>query len=182
MAADFVLIWKIPEILVLLLARIPEGFLPYLIEREIHGDGGSVHRAYDQLVWGVRVVALALGAAYVFAGAGVIRLWVGPDFAPASSWAFVAAGGGLMWLAWARVQMVFAYGLAQLHLVNRLLLTEVVAKIILSIVLIPYLGPMAPVVAINILHAGGMAWVYSRLGRAAVNGASGKPELGTKAP
>jgi O-antigen/teichoic acid export membrane protein len=168
MAAEFVLVWKIAEILILLLWKISESLQPYLIEADVQGDHSRISEFYRMARLGTWVCALIAGVFYAVFGPDVIALWVGDKHAPANPLYFVAAGGAVFWMASARVPVIFAYTFKRFGALNRILICEVVLKLGLVVVLVSQFSYGAPLIAINIVHVFGIAWAYVWLGKTVV--------------
>lgn len=162
--ADFILIWKVAEVILLALSRVPEHLQPAFArlsdKHEIDAD--SIYR--NSMFW-LRITALCAGVAYAILGPWIVSLWVGEAKAPQGHLGYALAGGALFWLATARVPMALANvrgGKYQRALV-RFAASEIVLKIALIFVLVSYVGEYAPLVAINALHLLGFHYAYARL-------------------
>jgi O-antigen/teichoic acid export membrane protein len=171
MVAEFVLVWKIAEIVLLLLWKFPESLQPYLIASDVRGDRVHINDQYRMLIKWVPLAGLLAGLGYGLLGHRLVGLWVGAANVPAHQWYFVAAGGAVFWLAMARVFTLFAYTLKHFAPLNRALVAEVGAKILLIVLLVPVVGAGAPMLAVNLVHVLVMAWVYLWLGRLYFRGA-----------
>lgn len=162
-AAEFVLVWKIAEVGIDALARLPEAFSPYIIHMDARGEAGRLERGYragQRRMWRL---ALAAGLAYAVLGPWVVELWVGPEHAPQSRLAYVLAGGAVVWLAAARLPAIYALSMVRLRALMVVALVEVAGKLGLTWVLFPWLGYLAPLVAINLVHLAGVAAAYAAL-------------------
>jgi hypothetical protein len=95
----------------------------------------------------------------------VVELWIGIENTPDSHVAYILAGGAIFWLASARLSTIIAYSLLNLRPLNILQAVELGSKIIITFILFPYTGYLAPLIAINIVHILGVAIWYRRLGR-----------------
>lgn len=162
--ADFILFWKVAEVMLLVLQRVPEHLQPAFarVSDEHEADADSIYR--NSMFW-LRIVALCAGVAYAILGPWIISLWVGEAKAPQGHLGYALAGGALFWLATARVPMALANirgGARQRTLVS-FAASEMTLKIILMAVLVPYVGEYAPLIAINALHFLGYHYFYARL-------------------
>ena len=165
LVADFVLIWKIADVGMQALWRVPESLQPYLVQMDVRNEDQRLRRVYQQgQMWMTGIAAVAAFGYGVF-GPMVVRLWVGAENAPDAPWAFALAGGAVFWLASARLPAIFAFSLLQLRPLNIVAATEVTAKIVLTLVLFPFTGYYSPLIAINLVHTGGVAILYRRLAR-----------------
>ena len=165
MAAEFVLVWKIAEILILVLWRLSENLQPELVHAHTLGDSGRLSRIFARGSWLVRVAGVLVGLSYAAAGQWVVRLWVGPDAAPDNALAYVLAGGAIAWLAAARLHASFAYALGHAAALQRVAAIELAGKLLIFFALFPYVDYLAPLIAINVVHLCGIAWAYARLPR-----------------
>jgi O-antigen/teichoic acid export membrane protein len=164
-AGQYVLVWKIAEVIVLMLWRVPEHLQAEFIAMDAHGDRERLMRVYRHSLWLVRFTALAAGAGYAALGPWMVRLWVGADHAPTDRWAYALAGTAIFWLATARMPAVLAFSLMRLKPLLRVAAVEIVGKLTLMFALFPMIGYLAPLVAINAVHVGGVAIAYARLSR-----------------
>jgi O-antigen/teichoic acid export membrane protein len=178
MAARFVLVWKIAEVGIDALARLPEAFSPYIVHMDTRGEAGRLGRAYrlgQRRMW---LLALAAGLAYAALGPWVVELWVGPEHAPRSRLAYLLAGGAVVWLASARLPAVFALSMVRLRALIVLASVELAGKLALTWVLFPWAGFLAPLVAINLVHLAGVAPGYAALRRTIVGDETVDDETG----
>lgn len=163
--AQFVLVWKIAEVLILVLGRFPQHLQSELVEMDAKGDHSRIKRVYQHANRGMFLGALALGAGYAIFGQWIVGLWVGFDRVPESHWAYVLAGGAVFWLGMSRLQSVFAYSLVRLEPLVRLSAIELAMKLVLTFVLFHYVGFLAPLIAINVVYLCGVAYAYMSLNR-----------------
>jgi hypothetical protein len=166
MAAEFVLVWKIAEILVLVLWRLSENLQPELVHTHTLGDGARLARIFARSSWLFRGAGVLVGMAYALAGPWVVRLWVGPEVAPDRPLAYALAGGAIAWLAAAKLHASFAYALGYVVPLQWIAGIEFALKLALFLALFPFVDYLAPLIAINIVHFFGIAWAYTRLPRA----------------
>jgi O-antigen/teichoic acid export membrane protein len=163
--AEFVLVWKIAEVIILLMWRLCESLQPEIINMDMTGDYRRVERLYARGIKLMLLMGLIAAAAYGIFGEFLVHLWVGPEMAPSNSMAFTLAGAAIFWMVAARFPSVLAYSLGQLKLLNMIAGVEVVARIFITIALFSTLSFLAPLVAINITHVFGIAIAYFILGR-----------------
>ena len=163
MVADFVLIWKIADVGMQALWRIPESLQPYLVQMDVRGEGERLCRGYRQGQKWMTAIAAAAAVGYALLGPVVVRLWVGAENAPDAPWAYVLAGGAVFWLVGARTPAIFAFSLLRLRGLNLAAGIEVTAKLALLLALFPVAGYYSPLIAINVVHLGGVALLYRRL-------------------
>jgi O-antigen/teichoic acid export membrane protein len=108
-------------------------------------------------------ISLAIGLSYGLLGPWIVKLWVGSDIRPQSTVAYILAGAVIFWLGSARLPAVVAYSTLRLKSLLQVAGLEVLGKLALSLILFPRIGYLAPLAAINIIHAGGLFVLYRRL-------------------
>ncbi|WP_404385097.1 lipopolysaccharide biosynthesis protein [Caenispirillum salinarum] len=158
--AQFVLVWRLAELGVMALWRFTDAQIPFIIHRDACGETAELIRSLRRsmvLMWGGSALA---GASYAALGPWVVSLWVGAEKAPTEHLPYILAGGAVMWLGAGRVAMSFVYATARLRALNIVLVLELAAKVLLIYVLLPSFGMLAPLIAINVCYAGGLAVVY----------------------
>jgi O-antigen/teichoic acid export membrane protein len=165
MVAEFVLIWKIADVGIQALWRIPESLQPYIVQMDVRADHPRLRRVYAQGQAWMSAIAAIAAVAYAVLGPAVVRLWVGPEHAPDAPWGFALAGAAVFWLVSARLPAVFAFSLLRLRALNVAAAIEVGAKLVLMLALFPIAGYYSPLIAINAAHACGVAVLYRRLSR-----------------
>ncbi len=162
-AAEFTLVWKIAEVLILALWRVSEHLKPVLVQMDVRGEADRLARVYRQGVWWLRAAALVTGLGYGLLGPWLVRLWVGAGNAPEDPIAYALAGAAIFWLGSARLPAVFAHALVRLRQLNAVAGLEVVAKLVLTVLLFPRFGILAPLIAISAVHLCGVAYAYPKL-------------------
>jgi O-antigen/teichoic acid export membrane protein len=162
--AQFVPVWRLAELGIIALWRLPDTQIPYIIQRDAQGDAAGLARSLRSsmiLMWGVSALA---GAGYAALGPWIVGLWMGADKVPSDHLPYLLAGGVVLWLGSARAPIAFIYATARLKGLNAFLFLELLAKLVLIYLLLPTFGMLAPLLAINICYAGGLAVVYPILG------------------
>lgn len=162
-AAEFVLIWKIAEVLVQIIWRIPEYLQPYIVQMDARGETERIESLYKDAMRWLQVLSLLAAVGYAVLGPWVVRLWVGEANAPQSELGYVLAGAAVFWLASARLPAIIAFSTVRLGSLIRVSAAELAGKLLLTVLLFPRLGYVAPLLAVNLVHAGGIAWAYRRL-------------------
>ncbi len=168
MVAEFVLVWKIADVLAQMLWRIPETLVPYLVHMEAAGEHKRLERLYKTGHQWMAVAALCSGVAFAFLGGPVVELWVGEENAPDNALAYALAGGCIFWVVSARLPAIFAFSLVRLRPLNMVLAGELAGKLVLTLALFPFMGYMAPLLATNTVHVFGVAYFYRKVGAASL--------------
>jgi len=163
LVADFILIWKIADVGMQALWRLPESLIPYLIQMDSRGEHARMQSIYASAQKGMIFVAALAALGFALFGHDVVVMWVGAEHAPNMPWAYALAGGALFWLTIARLPAVYAFSQVRLKPLIKVTALESIGKVIFVFALFPTLGLYAPLVAINILHILGIAYLYQRL-------------------
>ena len=165
MAAEFVLVWKIADVVIQTLWRIPESLQPYLVQMDARGEMARVERLYKQgQVW-LTATGAVCGGFFALLGPYLVELWVGADQAPDSRLAYVLAGGAIFWSVSARLPAIYGFSLVRLAALNRAVGIELVARVAMLLGLFPFVGYLAPLIAVNVAHVSGVAILYRRIVR-----------------
>lgn len=169
-AAEFVLLWRIPEAMILLLSRIPEhaqvGFL-YLHKA---GRGPEFARFCARVSFWLQALALGVALVYGLFGRWIVSVWVGPDAAPSNPWGYALAGGAIFWLTYARLPAAFAnmQGTTHIKRLTQITGAELFLKIVLLLALYDRVHELSPIVATNAVHALAFYYIYRRFLRTLV--------------
>ncbi len=161
--ADFILVWKIADVGIQMLWRLPETLLPYLIHMDTKNQSGRLDRIFKSGTNWMAGVAFLAGLGYALFGPAIVKLWVGAENTPSDPWAFWLSGGAIFWLVSARLPAIYCYALVRLRPLIKISAIELTAKLFLIPVLYPFIGFLAPIAAINLVHIGGIAFLYRRL-------------------
>lgn len=161
-AAQLVLVWKIGEVIYQILWRIPEHYQPYFVHMDATGAQHRVKRSYRGMLQLMLVLSAIAGASYALLGPFLVNVWVGPRAPEVGNTAYYLAGGAIFWLGIARTPAVLAYATVRLRPLLLISSLELVGKVILSLAFFRYFGFLATLVAVNVVHAGGIAWAYWR--------------------
>jgi O-antigen/teichoic acid export membrane protein len=159
-AAEFALVWKIAEITIQGLWRIPDVVQPRIIQLDTLGQVDALHRLLRRVDWLMLPAAAAAGIGYGLFGHRIIALWVGAEHAPQNILVYMLAGCAIFWLSLSRLPITAGYVTGRLRGLLPLMVTEVLGKIALTAAMIGSLGLLAPLIAINVVHALGVAYGY----------------------
>jgi len=163
-AANFYLLWRIPEVCILLLSRIPSAYAPHIIAMDARSDHGALRDGYRKGMTALLVFAGFAALVYGFAGHWILSLWV-PDNAPEGYWPYAIAAIAMFFIAVSRWPAEFAYALMNTKPLVRVVALEATLKLMLIGLLFGTLGYIAPLVAISLVHAFGVFYLYIWLGR-----------------
>lgn len=164
MAGHYVLFWKVAELIIMLILRLSDTLMLDLIRMDVSGDRARLKRVFMDGLRIIGTLALAAGGSYALFGHWLVSLWVGADQAPGDMFAYILAGGAIFWLGIARFVMIFAFSLVALRPLIAIAACETVGRLVLTVILFRWFDVLAPVIAINIVLAAGVAFAYVRLG------------------
>ena len=163
-AANYYLLWRIPEVCVLLLWRIPGSYAPHLIAMDARGERDALMRSYRKGLLAMLALAGAAALVYGVAGYWIVRLWVG-DHAPAGFWPYAVAAAAMFFVALSRWPAELACALLNTRPLVRVAALETATKLALIALLFGTVGYIAPLIAVCLVHACGVSYLYLRLGR-----------------
>ncbi|MFQ5432817.1 MAG: lipopolysaccharide biosynthesis protein [Nitrospinota bacterium] len=164
-AAEFTIVWKIAEVILLALWRFSDSLQPEILIMEAHGQYSAIRQTYVRGFPVMVVIALTVGVTYALASPAIVNLWVGRSAVSGPPYVFWAAGAGIFWLGIARHSTVFPFTLARLERLTRIALVELTLRGAIAISLFTTLGYAANLIAINVTHGLGVAWAYMVLTR-----------------
>lgn len=168
LAAEFVLVWKIAEVVIQIIWRIPETFVPNFIELDAKTDTERLRSLNQASVrWSV-AVSLVAGFVYAVAGPAIVELWVGPEHVPDKRIAYVLAGLVIALMGSSHTHAMFAYATLRLKELIRISGIELLVKLVLTVALFPLAGYSAPMIGLIAARLGGVQLAYSRLTRRAL--------------
>jgi O-antigen/teichoic acid export membrane protein len=163
-AADYYLLWRIPEVCILLLLRIPSAYAPHIIAMDARSEHEALRCSYHKGLLAMLGLASAAALVYGVGGHWIVKLWVG-DNAPAGFWSYAVAAVAMFFIAFSRWPAEFAFALMNTKPLVRIAALETMAKLALIGLLYGTLGYIAPLVAISLVHALGVFYLYFRLGK-----------------
>jgi O-antigen/teichoic acid export membrane protein len=162
-AAEFFLVWKIAEVLVQLIWKLPEPLAPYFVQMDVRGEHAAMTHIARLGYALVGVVSLLAGVLYGLFGPVLVALWVGPDSAPNSPLGYALAGGAIFWLGISRLPVVLAGARIALRQLNLASGIELFGKLAFTLLMFPYLGFKSVLLGINLVHGLGVSLLYFRL-------------------
>ncbi|MCP4345824.1 MAG: hypothetical protein GY795_09895 [Desulfobacterales bacterium] len=158
--AAYLVIWKIPEVIALILGRISEILSPYLTRIESRQGSSSTADVFLCVSRLLHCLGLIAGFAYALFGPSIVGLWVGEANRPDVSWYYWLAGAVLVIQVVNRHDIVLHYALAKLGNLVFAQFAELILKALLTIILFKWLGIIAPLVAALTVQLFGLTWLY----------------------
>ena len=162
-AAEFFLVWKIAEVMVQLIWKLPEPLAPYFVQMDVRGEHTEIARIARLGYVLVGMVSLLAGILYGLFGPALVALWVGSDSAPDNPLGYALAGGAIFWLGISRLPVVLAGARIALRQLNWAGGLELFGKLAITLLLFPRLGYVAVLLGINLVHGLGVSLLYFRL-------------------
>jgi O-antigen/teichoic acid export membrane protein len=162
-AAEFYLVWKIAEVLVQLIWKLPESLAPYFVQMDVRGEHAALTRIARLGYALVGAVSLVAGVLYGLFGVSLVAVWVGPEKTPDAPLSYALAGGAIFWLGISRLPVVLAGARVALRRLNWAGGVELFGKLAITLLLFPRLGYVAVLLGINLVHALGASLLYFRL-------------------
>jgi O-antigen/teichoic acid export membrane protein len=164
LAGEFTLLWKVAEISILALSKIPEALQPHFIQYGARGDNHDFAKLYRRALVVITGCALVGGIGYALLGPWVVGLWVGPAHVPTTDHGYALAGLTLFLVGSTRLPTIACMARRQLTSLVFLMLTEVVLKIAFILLLRDRLGAAAPLAAWSAVQILGVWGAYQVLG------------------
>lgn len=161
-AGKFVLLWKIPEVLGLILGKIPTSLEPKII----HLDSKSELSSYSKFFVNSRtffiIICFITSIFYILAGEHLVRIWVGEN-APKDDWMYYIAGVALFFYSISRWPISFAFAQVKLRQLIKVSLIEFSFKIIFTLVLFRFFSYASPLIGMIIIHIIYVARGYQKI-------------------
>ena len=151
LAGKFVLLWKIPEVLGLILGKIPTSLEPKII----HLDTKSELNNYEKLFLNSKVIfiliCLIISVIYMFLGKHLVQLWVG-DNAPKDDWMYYIAGVAMFFYSISRWPISFAFAQVKLKKLIKVSFIELIFKFIFTLILFKHFSYLSPLIGMILIH------------------------------
>ena len=163
-AASYYLLWRIPEVCILLLSRIPGSYAPFLIELDAKGEYERMRSNYLRGYKLMLLLSALMALFYAVGGHWVTAVWLGSN-APDDRLAYMFAGFAAFFMAVSRWPASAAYALLKTRPLVKIAGAELVLKMLLVFLLYPLYAYLSPLVAISVVHGLGVFYLYSRLGK-----------------
>jgi len=158
--STYLIVWKIPEVMGLMLGRISEILSPYLTRLAARSGTPSVARIFLCTSRMQHVLAVIAGAAYAVFGADMAAMWVGEGFRPATAWYYWVAGLLLIFQVVNRHDVFLHYAVARLGRIVIVQFAELGLKVLLTLLLFRRFGVVAPLIAGLAIQGAAVTWVY----------------------
>ncbi len=165
-AATFYLLWRIPEVCILLLARVPGVFSPHLIQMDARGEADRIQRGYLKGLRIMMALSAMAGLGYALVGNWFVHLWVGAS-APADSIPYALAGMALFFVAASQWPAGVAYSLAKTDQLVKVTALQLTAKLAIFFLILGFAGYLTPVIATILTHVLGIFFLYLKIGKQA---------------
>jgi len=165
--AIYYVLWRIPEIFILLFSRIPGSYGPFLIAMDARGERDALIKNYRRGLYLMMGLAGSAALVYGTVGSYILELWVGP-IAPQESVPYILAAGAMFFLVIARWPINIAYSLLNTSLLIKILAAEVILKVAIAMGLFSGFDYLSPMIAIVIVHTFGVSFLYLRVGQKTV--------------
>ncbi len=163
-AATYYLLWRIPEVCILLLWRIPGSYSPFLIAMDARGEKKALSINYRRGLLLITGLAGAAALIYAIFGSWILEIWVGED-APTGVLPYVFAASAMFFFAIARWPAGIAYSLVNTSPLIYISLLELITKFILIILLFSTFDYYTPMLATTCIHALLIFYLYLWLGQ-----------------
>lgn len=167
-AANYYLLWRIPEVFILLLWRIPGSYAPHLIAMDARREHDALSRNYRIGLYSMSILAGIAALLYGIAGNTIVHLWVGEN-APVGYLPYAIAALAMFFISIARWPAEVAYALMNTKPLVSLVAIELVAKLMLIAILFSSIGYLSPIVAVCLVHIFGISYLYIWMGKETIN-------------
>ena len=161
-AGKFVLLWKIPEVLGLILGKIPTSLEPKIIHLDSKSELSSYSKFFLNSKTFFIIICFITSIFYILAGEHLVRIWVGEN-APKDDWMYYIAGVALFFYSISRWPISFAFAQVKLRQLIKVSLIEFSFKIIFTLVLFRFFSYASPLIGMIIIHIIYVARGYQKI-------------------
>ena len=161
-AGKFVLLWKIPEVLGLILGKIPTSLEPKIIHLDSKSELSSYSKFFLNSKTFFIIICFITSIFYILAGEHLVRIWVGEN-APKDDWMYYIAGVALFFYSISRWPISFAFAQVKLRQLIKVSLIEFSFKIIFTLLLFRYFSYASPLIGMIIIHIIYVARGYQKI-------------------
>ena len=156
----YIIVWKIPELIFLLLLKIPASLEPTIIKlaaKKKYKDIEEIHKSFYYYFFVVIFISIVV---YYYISDFLIYLWLGTNFSLNSTETILCCIN-VFFITSVRWNLAFLHALAKLDFLIKILLLEIILKISLIIIFIEKFSYMTPIYASTTCHILLFFWIYS---------------------
>lgn len=164
----YAMTWKVAEAGRQVLWKIPESMSPYIIEQDAKGLQDEIQAQYKEIYKYMFLLSIVAMLVYGLFGKTVIKLWMGESYVDIPNIRIWETAVVLFLNGIERTPAIYAYAMVRLKRLNTVAGLEVGMKTILIVTLYGKFGISAPLIAMIITHACGIAYAYWDMGRKVV--------------
>ena len=161
-AGKFVLIWKIPEVLGLILGKIPTSLEPKIIHLDTKSELSKYKKIFTNSKTIFILLCLIASITYMLIGEYFVKLWVG-DSAPKDDWMYYISGLALFFYSISRWPISFAFAQVKLYQLIKISFIEFSFKFIFTLLLFKYFSFVSPLIGLIIIHMIYVARGYQKI-------------------
>ena len=161
-AGKFVLLWKIPEVLGLILGKIPTSLEPKIIHLDSKSELSSYSKFFLNSKTFFIIICFITSIFYILVGEHLVRIWVGEN-APKDDWMYYIAGVALFFYSISRWPISFAFAQVKLRQLIKVSLIEFSFKIIFTLLLFRFFSYASPLIGMIIIHIIYVARGYQKI-------------------
>ena len=162
--ANYYLLWRIPEVIILILWRIPGSYGPFLVAMDARGELKSLQQNYKRGLYLMMGAAGLAAILYGTIGRWIVTTWVGSN-APEGHLPYLLAASAMFFLAVIRWPAGLSYSLINTKPLICIAALELGAKVSLVLTLFKSFGYLTPMLATTIVHGLLVFYLYLWLGR-----------------
>jgi len=151
LAGKFVLLWKIPEVLGLILGKIPASLEPKIIHLDTKSELSNYEKLFMNSKFIFILICLIISIIYMFLGKHLVQLWVG-DNAPMDDWMYYIAGVALFFYSISRWPISFAFAQVKLKKLIKVSFIELIFKFIFTLILFKHFSYLSPLIGMILIH------------------------------
>ena len=159
--AEFIFIWKIPEVIAMFLWRIPTIIEPQIMQLSAIDEYEKVKKIYLRGRKAFMVLCFLAAISYFLLGEFIAKIWIA-DNAPNETMSYAIAACALFFIGLSRWPMAFSASMLQFKSLLRNCAIELALKIILIFTLIEPFGILAPLIATVFTHVLFASYAYHR--------------------
>ncbi|GBC60678.1 hypothetical protein DENIS_1635 [Desulfonema ishimotonii] len=156
----WLIIWRIPDVMGILLWRVSEILSPYLTRLGSASGHQAVARLFLCTSRLQHVLGILAGIGYAFFGPSVVALWVGEAHRPETPWFYWLAGAVLAIQSVNRHDIVLHYALAKLGHLIKIQFAELLLKLGITMLLFTRFDVVAPLITTLMIQLCGLTWFY----------------------